>query len=99
MTVVEAAAEVAKTNPFIERQLEAIRISEEMGIGRSLESAQYGTELTAITRMDLVEQDYIARYVSLKDREFARAAGGKYRINVRARLRWCELFLAAESCV
>ncbi len=98
MDVREAAEHVSRSNDFIAYQLNAIKIAEDYGIGRSDTSIINEQELVSITRMDLVSQDYLARYVSLKDKIFARAAGKlPRRLLPAARMRWCELYLAANE--
>lgn len=98
MDVREAAEHVAKTNDFIAYQLNAIKIAEDYGIGRSDTPIIHESELVSMTRMDLMSQDYLARYVSLKDKIFARAAGKlPRRLIPAARMRWCELYLRCEE--
>ena len=94
MGVREAAEHVAKTNDFIAYQLGAIKMNEDYGIADSATPIIHEEALVSITRMDLTSQDYLARYVSLKDPIFARAAGKlPRRMLPRARMRWCELYL------
>ncbi len=98
MDVREAAEHVAKTNDFIAYQLNAIKMLEEYGIGNSDTPIIHEEELISITRMDLTSQDYLARYVSLKDKIFAKAAGKlPRRLLPAARMRWCELYLLSEE--
>jgi hypothetical protein len=89
MDVREAAEHVAKTNDFIAYQLGAIKICEDYNMGSDEGFFAHNSELVHVTRMDLVIQDYIARYVSLKDKQFAKAAGKlPRRMLPGARMRW-----------
>lgn len=98
MDVREAAEYVAKTNDFIAYQLEPIKTAEDYGIGNSDTPIINEPELVSVNCMDLMSQDYLARYVSLKDKYFAKAAGKlPRRLLPAARMRWCELYLKAEE--
>jgi len=97
MTVSEAATVVAEVNPYIKHSLSAICLSEDMGIGEGAGFPFDNPKLIPITRMDLVSEDHAMYYVSLKDKDFANAAGKHPTINIRERERWAELYLYWEQ--
>jgi len=95
MSVVQASEVVAETNPYIKLQFDFIKRSEAMG-GAFMELAEKKPEMIQYMHLDFLSRDYIALYLSLKDKHFASICAGsprKWMMGPHERDAMCEAFL------
>jgi len=95
MSVVQASSLVAETNPYIKLQFDFIKRGEAMG-GSFLDLAEKKPEMIQYMHLDFLSRDYIALYLSLKDKHFASICAGasrKWMMGPHERDAMCEAFL------